>query len=54
MMRIILCEGETDLILLGLYLERTCGWKYERKPKHPLNIPKANSGGNKKSETYSK
>ena len=54
MMRIILCEGETDLILLGLYLERTCGWKYERKPKHPLKIPKANSGGNKKSETYSK
>lgn len=33
MMRIILCEGETDAILLGYYLNKTAGWKYCKKSK---------------------
>lgn len=33
MTRIILCEGETDLILISYYLERTKGWIYTGKPK---------------------
>ena len=32
MTRIILCEGETDLILISYYLERTKGWKYAGCP----------------------
>lgn len=31
MRRIILCEGETDATLIGLYLEKTCGWTYTNK-----------------------
>lgn len=54
MIRIIMCEGETDLTLLGLYLNPVCGWKYLKKPKHPLNLSHSNSGGNQKSESYSK
>lgn len=34
MIRIILCEGKTDVILLSYYLERTKGWIYDNKPKH--------------------
>lgn len=33
MTRIILCEGETDLILISYYLERTKGWVYTGSPK---------------------
>lgn len=33
MMRIILCEGETDAILLGYYLSNMAGWKFNKKPK---------------------
>ena len=33
MTRIILCEGETDLILISYYLERTKGWTYTGSPK---------------------
>lgn len=33
MTRIILCEGETDLILISYYLEKTKGWVYTRNPK---------------------
>lgn len=33
MTRIILCEGETDLILISYYLEKTRGWVYTNKPK---------------------
>ena len=54
MIRIILCEGETDAILLGLYLERICGWVYEKRPKLQINIPKTNPAGNEKAETYTK
>lgn len=46
MIRIIMCEGETDMTLLGLYLKPMCGWKYLKKPKHPLDISKTNSGNN--------
>ncbi len=28
MNKLILCEGETDAILLSYYLGRTCGWRY--------------------------
>lgn len=52
MIRIIMCEGETDMTLLGLYLESICGWKFLKKPKHPLNLANTNSGGNKKSTSY--
>lgn len=53
MIRIILCEGETDAVLLGLYLEKVRGWTYEKKPKIKLNIPKTIPAGNEKAETYS-
>lgn len=33
MTRIILCEGETDLILISYYLEKTKGWVYTGNPK---------------------
>ena len=26
---IILCEGETDQTLIGCYMEKTAGWKFE-------------------------
>lgn len=52
MIRIILCEGETDLTLLGLYLEKMCGWIYERKPKLRIKIPQTFPAGNEKAETY--
>lgn len=39
---LILCEGETDQITLGLYLECVSGWKYDDKvesrfPDEPIN-----------------
>lgn len=56
MIRIILCEGETDATLLGLYLERTTSWKYntERKPKLKINIPQTVPSNNKKCFNYIK
>ncbi|MBQ9714552.1 MAG: hypothetical protein IJV83_04435 [Clostridia bacterium] len=56
MIRIILCEGETDATLLGLYLEKTTSWKYntERKPKLKMNIPQTVPLSNKKSFNYIK
>ncbi len=33
MTRIILCEGETDLVLISYYLGKACGWTYTKKPK---------------------
>ncbi len=40
MRRFILCEGETDATLLGLYLEKTTEWKYYA-PKDPIiRIPR--------------
>lgn len=54
MIRIIMCEGETDMTLLGLYLKPMCGWEYLKKPKHPLDISKTNSGKNQKAESYGK
>lgn len=32
MIRIILCEGETDAILLSYYLGKVCGWTFTKKP----------------------
>lgn len=32
MIRIILCEGKTDAILLSYYLGRINGWEYTNKP----------------------
>ena len=56
MIRIILCEGETDATLLGLYLEKTTSWRYntERKPKLKMNIPQTVPLSNKKSFNYIK
>ena len=31
MNKLILCEGETDAILLSYYLQRTCGWNYSKR-----------------------
>lgn len=36
MNKIILCEGETDAILLSYYLGKVSGWNFCRKP--PVNI----------------
>ena len=36
MNKIILCEGETDAILLSYYLGKVAGWKFCKKP--PVNI----------------
>lgn len=54
MIRIVLCEGETDATLLGLYLEKTTPWRYnvERNPKLKINIPQTVPLGNKKSFNY--
>ena len=56
MIRIILCEGETDATLLGLYLEKTTSWRYntERNPKLKMNIPQTVPLSNKKSFNYIK
>lgn len=54
MIRFILCEGETDATLLGLYLEKTTLWKFNkgRKPKPELNIPNTVPFSNKKAFYY--
>ena len=36
MNKIILCEGETDAILLSYYLGKVSGWSFCKKP--PANI----------------
>lgn len=54
MIRIIMCEGETDLTLLGLYLENACGWIYQKNPRFKLKIPKTLVSTNEKSETYAR
>ena len=38
MNKLILCEGETDAILLSYYLEKTAGWNYSSKPPQNLSI----------------
>ena len=38
MNKLILCEGETDAILLSYYLGQTCGWAYCKKAPKGLNI----------------
>lgn len=38
MNRLILCEGETDAILLSYYLQRTCGWDYVRRSPAGMDI----------------
>ena len=38
MKSLILCEGETDAILLSYYLQRTCGWNFAKKNPPGVNI----------------
>ena len=38
MNNLILCEGETDAILLSYYLQRTRGWSFMRKSPPGVNI----------------
>lgn len=38
MNKLILCEGETDAILLSYYLEKTAGWYYSKKAPDGLKI----------------
>ena len=40
MNKLILCEGETDAILLSYYLGKTAGWKYTSKTPDGANIQK--------------
>lgn len=40
MIKLILCEGETDAILLSYYLGKTAGWKHTSKVPHGANIQK--------------
>lgn len=42
MNKLIMCEGETDAILLSYYLENVAEWKYCKAPKN-LDIKKQNS-----------
>ena len=36
MIRVIICEGKTDVIFLGYYLRKVSDWEYSNKgPKHP-------------------
>lgn len=53
MIRIILCEGETDATLLGLYLEKICGWAYAKKPRLQIRLPQTHPTTNKSAVTYS-
>lgn len=36
MTNLILCEGETDQILIGYYLEKVYGWKYRKQNERDL------------------
>ena len=38
MNNLILCEGETDAILLSYYLQRTRGWSFTKKSPPGANI----------------
>lgn len=38
MNKLILCEGETDAILLSYYLQRTCGWTFSKRAPAGVNI----------------
>ena len=38
MNKIILCEGETDAILLSYFLEKTAEWKYCKRPPSDIAI----------------
>ena len=38
MNKLILCEGETDAILLSYYLQHTCGWTYSKRAPPGINI----------------
>ena len=38
MNKLILCEGETDAILLSYYLGRVSGWQYSKKGPSGLEI----------------
>lgn len=38
MNKLILCEGETDAILLSYYLQRTCGWTFSEHSPVGMNI----------------
>lgn len=40
MIKLILCEGETDAILLSYYLGKIAGWKYTSKAPDGANIQK--------------
>ena len=53
MRRIILCDGETDATLIGLYLEKISDWTYANPKNKIINIPKNTAGGNKSATHYS-
>lgn len=42
MNKLILCEGETDAILLSYYLGKIAGWKYCEKAPKNIDIKKHN------------
>lgn len=51
MNNLILCEGETDAILLSYYLQRTCGWRFVKKSPPGVNI-KADRGHGESANWY--
>lgn len=52
MNKLILCEGETDAILLSYYLGKAAGWKYTKKGPEGLTIQRLN--GNESVNWYKK
>ncbi len=38
MTKLILCEGETDAVLLSYYLGRVAGWEYSKKVPNNFNV----------------
>ncbi len=52
MRKIILCEGETDATLIGLYIEKITEWKYKNLKNPIINIPKKFPSGNESVTHY--
>ena len=54
MIRVILCEGITDALLLSFYLEKTSEWKYNKNPKNFIKLPDSKLVSNKSVFNYVK
>ena len=54
MIRIILCEGRSDAILLSLYLNKTCNWKYSKESKVGIKVKETYPLGDEIVNCYTK